>query len=153
MKRNQEGDLVRPPGWIHPSSPTSNLDTMNEQYEREASLSPPPAKKISTVNPDTDPCPRCKKQATCYVTALFPICAVASNVESRVTLLLDVNQMWQTHPRVVTITKEIKMLQSYNDIYKKTAKVDGIFVKCYVYCYVMCCDVLCYVRYRHWKPS
>lgn len=49
--------------------------------------------------------------------------------------------------------KEIKMLQSYNDIYKKTAKVDGIFVKCYVYCYVMCCDVLCYVRYRHWKPS
>lgn len=90
-------------------------------------------KRPMSINPDIDPCPRCKKtghmvrfcplpdQRTCYKCGnqghIAPKCPGASK------------------PSISTsndVIKEIKLIQNYNEIYKKTVKVNGIFVKGYL---------------------
>lgn len=91
-----------------------------------------PFEKKQTVNPETDPCPRCKKtghmvrfcplpdQRTCFKCGLqghiAPRCP--KNIKSSTSASSGV--------------MEIKLLQNYNDVYRKTVKIDGIHVKAYI---------------------
>lgn len=90
-------------------------------------------KRNTQINPDIDPCPRCKKTGhilrncsqpdlrTCFK------CGKQGHIATRCTITSkppssEANQN----------VKEIKVLQNYNDIYKKVVKVNGIFVKSYL---------------------
>lgn len=85
-----------------------------------------------SVNIETDPCPRCKKtghlvrncpvpdQRTCFK------CGAQGHIAPRCP-----KNSKPTDPGTSNV-KEIKLIQNYNDVYKKTAKINGIYVKSYV---------------------
>lgn len=93
-----------------------------------------PEKKI---NPETDPCPRCKKtghmlrnctlsdQRVCFKCGAQGHIATrcpSSNTHSKVPASVEAKSN----------IKDIKVLQNYSDVYKKVAKVNGVFVKAYI---------------------
>lgn len=92
-----------------------------------------PTERKLAANPDTDPCPRCKKighlvrncplpdQRTCYK------CGVQGHIAPR----CPSNPKNGPAARADSV-KEIKLLQNYNNVYKKTAKINGAFVKSYI---------------------
>jgi hypothetical protein len=85
--------------------------------------------KRPIVNPETDPCPRCKKtghmlknctqldQRRCFK------CGKLGHIAPRCNSILE---------PIRADVKEVKLVQNYNNIYKKVVKVNGIFVKAYI---------------------
>ncbi|CAB3228408.1 unnamed protein product [Arctia plantaginis] len=103
-----------------------------EKFNKDAKQSSSLEKK---VNPEIDPCPRCKKighilrncplpdQRTCYK------CGVKGHIATRCsTSSIHTKPPADTNGNV----KEIKLVQNYNEIYKKIVKVNGIFLKSYI---------------------
>lgn len=92
-----------------------------------------PDKKSQPVNLETDPCPRCKKtghlvrscplpdQRTCFK------CGLQGHIAPRCP-----SNDKQSTSKPTGEVKRINVIQNYNDIYKKTAKINGIYVKAYI---------------------
>ena len=93
-----------------------------------------PEKKNPPFNPDIDPCPRCKKTGhilrncpqpdlrTCFK------CGNQGHIATRCT-----NPPKNKPALDVTRTaKDVNILQNYNDIYKKAAKINGTYIKAYL---------------------
>lgn len=88
-------------------------------------------RKLIPVNTDTEACPRCKKtghllrfcplpdQRTCYK------CGIQGHIAPR----CPGNKKDSNDDKQV---KDIKLLQNYNEVYKKTVKINGVFVRAYL---------------------
>lgn len=91
----------------------------------------PTEKKL--INIESEPCPRCKKtghlvrncpqpdQRSCYK------CGVQGHIAPRCPTTQKIS-----HATPEGTVKDIKLLQNYNDIYKKSVKINDTFVKSYV---------------------
>ncbi|CAK1600031.1 unnamed protein product [Parnassius mnemosyne] len=89
-------------------------------------------KKYTPINPDIDPCPRCKKTGhilrncpypdsrTCFKCGKQGHIATRCGITPKPALLADDK------------VKEIKLLQNHNKIYEKAVKINGIHVKSYI---------------------
>ncbi|XP_063838435.1 uncharacterized protein LOC135087628 [Ostrinia nubilalis] len=91
-------------------------------------------KRNHPFNPDVDPCPRCRKtghilrncpqpdQRTCFK------CGKQGHIATRCSS----QTTRPTNLELDSGIKEIKMVQNYNNAYKKVAKVNGAYVKAYL---------------------
>lgn len=89
-------------------------------------------KKYTPVNPDIDPCPRCKKTGHILRNCPYPDsrtcfkCGKQGHIATRCVIA----------PKTITVAddkvKEIKLLQTHNKIYEKAVKINGIYVKSYI---------------------
>lgn len=89
----------------------------------------------TNINVDVDPCPRCKKTGHTLRNCTLPDlrscfkCGKQGHIATRCTAP-------STTPSTSRVdrdsVKEIKLLQNFNNIYKKVAKVNGSFVKSYI---------------------
>ncbi|KAJ8714719.1 hypothetical protein PYW07_002944 [Mythimna separata] len=94
----------------------------------------PAEKKIFTEN---DPCPRCKKtghmlrnctlpdQRVCFKCGKQGHIATRCNNSSAATLQKSTSD-------VNNSVRDIKIIQNYNDVYKKITKINGVHVKTYI---------------------
>lgn len=102
----------------------------HDQRATQKDIGRPAEKKSGPVNPDIVPCPRCKKtghlvrdcpqpdQRKCFK------CGTQGHIAPRCPSNSKTSE--------VSAVKDIKLLLNYSDIYKKTAKVNGAFVKSYI---------------------
>lgn len=87
------------------------------------------------INPEIDPCPRCKKTGHILRNCTLPDlrscfkCGKQGHIALRCPTSTVSSKPVSMNSENV---KEIKLLQNYNDVYKKTVKVNGIHVKSYV---------------------
>lgn len=94
---------------------------------------PIPTGERKPVNPETDPCPRCKKTGHLLRNCTLPDlrscfkCGLKGHIAPRCP-----NNSQNNGLKENSDVKQINFVQNYNDIYKKTAKVNGIFVKSYI---------------------
>lgn len=95
-------------------------------------LQPTTDKKFIAANPETDPCPRCKKTGhllrdcsqpdtrTCYK------CGAKGHISLRCPTNIRASTSSENS------VKEVNILRPYNDVYKKVVKVNGVHVKAYI---------------------
>lgn len=107
-------------------SPTFEARTLNKDNR-----TPPTTEK--KINPDVDPCPRCKKTGHTLRNCTLPDqricfkCGVQGHIATRCPSTSSKSPV-----EFSNAVKEIKLIQNYNEIYKKLAKVNNIHLKSYV---------------------
>ncbi|XP_049868119.1 uncharacterized protein LOC126368265 [Pectinophora gossypiella] len=91
-------------------------------------------KKNMTVNPDVDPCPRCKKTGHILRNCPHPDLRTCFRCGKQGHIATHCNASSKPSPAEdnVKIVKEIKVLQNYNQIYEKVVKINGVHVKSYL---------------------
>lgn len=101
---------------------------------REINTRPPAEKKTNPINPDVDPCPRCKKTGHILRNCPYPDsrtcfkCGKQGHIAPRCIATNPVKPPTRNDGNM----KEIKLLQNFNQTYEKVAKVNGIHVKSYL---------------------
>ncbi|CAG9562833.1 unnamed protein product [Danaus chrysippus] len=88
------------------------------------------------VNPEIDPCPRCKKTGHMLRNCTLPDqricfkCGQQGHIATRCsgTSASNSRRSMESNDNI----KEVRMVQNYNEIYKKVAKVNGIYIKSYI---------------------
>ncbi|XP_048477733.1 uncharacterized protein LOC125488650 [Plutella xylostella] len=101
-------------------------------FESRAFNKQPLERKPSAANTESDPCPRCKK--TGHLVRYCPLpdlrscfkCGAQGHIAPRCPVTKDapINSS--------NTVKNIQLVQNYSDIYMKSVKVDGTYVKAYL---------------------
>lgn len=84
-----------------------------------------------TINPDIDPCPRCKKTGHILRNCTLPDQRICFKCGLQGHIATRCSSTSTTHSRSSSQSndkiKEIKLVQNYNEVYKKVVKVNEIF--------------------------
>lgn len=93
---------------------------------------PPTDKKTVPINLETDPCPRCKKTGHILRNCSLPDLRTCFKCGKQGHIATKCSTAIATKTAGGNDVKEIKVLQCYNDIYRKVVKVNDIHVKAYL---------------------
>lgn len=122
-----EGFLCALDDYQSPPTPSGTRAPNKDAQNRQTT-----DKKYTTINPDVDPCPRCKKMGHILRNCPYPDsrtcfkCGKQGHIATRCTTTTKSSTLADEK------IKEIKLLQNHNKTYEKAVKINGIHVKSYI---------------------
>lgn len=116
-------DDYQPPSTSVAEMRTSSKDGHSRQFND---------KKYTTPNPETDPCPRCKKTGHLLRSCPYPDSRTCYKCGNRGHIATRCVNPPKPSMLAEDKVKEIKLLQNHNNIYEKMVKINGMFVRSYI---------------------